>query len=155
MTKSACFRGGAAPAAAYNACDALGLAEKESVEIQQAPRRFAARFLRKDKSSDRKETDKSVDLSAYRQLAKTLLDDLLTLTGGDRRRALGILSVRLTALIDDLRSVGADDATIEPLVALRDELAGEGWDEGVLWTTATETLGAFATGTKRKWSFWK
>ncbi len=91
----------------------------------------------------------SVDLSAYRRRATELIDALNR--GGDHLHALGVLSVQLAALVEDLESVGAGAAVLEPLRKLRAELTAlvqqkqpVAADVDRLWQRAQEMLRLFA-----------
>lgn len=91
----------------------------------------------------------SVDLSAYRLRAAEMVEALNR--GGERAHALGVLSVQLTALVEDLESVGADATVLKPLRTLHAELrqllqqkqpAAAEVDR--LWTRTQEVLRLFA-----------
>lgn len=93
------------------------------------------------------------DLYAYRRRAEDLREMLRQRAGGDaagRLTALGMLSVKLAELLEDLRSVGAAvPAELEKLLAdLRAAMAGSpsDADAAALWTAAETALTAFATG---------
>ena len=95
----------------------------------------------------------ALDLSAYRRRAEDLREMLRQRAGGDaagRLTALGMLSVKLAELLEDLRSVGAAvPAELEKLLAdLRAAVAGSptDGDAAALWTAAETALTAFATG---------
>jgi Ca-activated chloride channel family protein len=60
------------------------------------------------------------NLSAYRRRAAEMVEALNR--GGDRPHTLGVLSVQLAALVEDLESVGAEAAVLEPLQKLLAEL---------------------------------
>ena len=109
------------------------------------------------------------DLAAYRRTAREMLEELRAHPADDRLHALGILSVKLTALIEDLKSVGAPDAELGPLVKLQAELrqvlAAAGAAEAEVsrvWKAAEAVLQAFAGRqsqglhlARRQDSFWK
>ena len=96
----------------------------------------------------------SNDLTAYRRRAAELLERLRQSTAADttgKRTALGILAERLSALIEDLQSVGAPAAEIDPLLdllrRLREMLADiQPYDSEItgLWSDATRLLQVFA-----------
>src|SRR5205807_6166528 len=54
----------------------------------------------------------TVDLKAYRRRAAEMIETLNR--NSDRQHALGVLSVQLAALVEDLESIGADAAVLEP-----------------------------------------
>jgi Ca-activated chloride channel family protein len=62
----------------------------------------------------------SLDLNAYRVRAADMLKRLEAAT--DRKRELGVLSVKLEELLDDLTSIGASDSDRKPLADLLAEL---------------------------------
>jgi Ca-activated chloride channel family protein len=98
-----------------------------------------------------------LDLSAYRRRAQEMLDRLQQGTA-DRATALGVLSVQLAELVDDLRSVGAPDADIRPLVDLLDALRAAPADVTQRWSQAESVLTAFAQAAPapaRREGFWK
>jgi hypothetical protein len=95
------------------------------------------------------EVDVSVDQSAYRRRATELVDAMNR--GSDHLHALGVLSVQLAALVEDLESVGAGAAVLEPLRQLHAELTQlvrqkqpAAADVDRLWKRAQEVLRAFA-----------
>ena len=80
---------------------------------------------RRLKSADSDESAKKAmlagpGLSAYRQRAADLLTRLEAAT--DRVRELGVLSVKLDELLDDLKSIGTPEAERQPLADLLTEL---------------------------------
>jgi Ca-activated chloride channel family protein len=112
----------------------------------------------------------TIELTAYRRTARELLDALLASAAGDRILALGILSVKLAALIEDLKSVGAPATELDPLIQLQAELqplltAANPADKEVkkMWSRAEKVLRAFAgdasgqpsVAADRRGSFWK
>jgi Ca-activated chloride channel family protein len=95
-----------------------------------------------------------VDLSAYRRRAGELLE---TLKAGlaDKPTALGMLSVKLAELVEDITSVGVAGAEVEPLEtllkSLREALAADVPDAARLESLAAEAqavLAKFAQGAK-------
>jgi Ca-activated chloride channel family protein len=107
----------------------------------------------------------ALDLSAYRRRAQELLEDLRKQAGADaatRLAALGTLAGKLEALIEDLRSVRAEAADLQPLEELlrnlRAFLGGPqpGKAEFVAVRDAAEkVLVAFAGPVGRREGFWK
>jgi Ca-activated chloride channel family protein len=114
------------------------------------------------------------DLAAYRRRAAELLEQLQQSSGGDaiaKLTALGILAERLASLVEDLQSVGAPAAEINPLrhllQMLRDGLAESQPSEAEVtrrWSDAARLLGAFAESlpagataadSRRQERFWK
>lgn len=91
-----------------------------------------------------------VDLSAYRRQAEELLAALRA--NADRAQALGMLATRLTALIEDLRSIGAPVAEIERLLKLLAELQSAS-DIDRKYAEAERVLTTFM-GERAK-AFWK
>jgi Ca-activated chloride channel family protein len=61
-----------------------------------------------------------VDLTAYRQRAQEMLAGMRA--DSNPAHALGVLRLRLQALVEDLQSIGADAAVIEPLAKLLEKL---------------------------------
>jgi Ca-activated chloride channel family protein len=108
----------------------------------------------------------ALDFTAYRRRAADLLNELKN-GRSDRVRELGILAVKLAALTEDLKSIGAASEEIEPLVQLVAALqklvrSKRPKDTAVnaLWTQAEAVLSGFAqmpatTGASRKDDFWK
>jgi hypothetical protein len=118
------------------------------------------------------ENGAAVDLTAYRRRALELLQALQGGAGGagpERLRLLGILAVRLGALLEDLKSVAAPAAVLGPLERLHGDLqrllAGSSPAEAEvarLWAECEKTLQAFAgtavpmaTAPGREQTFWK
>jgi Ca-activated chloride channel family protein len=67
------------------------------------------------------ELDGGTDLfAAYRQRARDLLEELQAAT--DKQRALGVLAVKLKALLEDMQSIGIDSKELEPLRQLLADL---------------------------------
>jgi Ca-activated chloride channel homolog len=109
----------------------------------------------------------AVPLDAYRRRAGALRSRLAAATDPDGRAGLlGELRAGLAELVEDLRSVGASDADLRPLVELLDEVeraAAGGLAR--LWERALATLAAFAgagpppaapaPGHGRAGDFWK
>jgi Ca-activated chloride channel family protein len=109
-------------------------------------------------------------LAAYRQRARDMLEQLTaaaSLDASQRLHELGVLSLKLGALVEDLKSVGAGEVVL-PLEGFRDELQqflmAERLDEAMLalvWAKAEAVLKAFAEGTPpepaagRREQFWK
>jgi hypothetical protein len=83
-------------------------------------------FGRKEEAqADRSKTDGADGLTAYRRRAAELAEmarEALKLPAADRLAELGALAVRLRDLLEDLRSVGADQAEVKPLQLLETEL---------------------------------
>jgi Ca-activated chloride channel family protein len=103
----------------------------------------------------------TLDLTAYRRTAGEMLDELLA-GAADRLLALGVLSVKLAALIEDLRSVGVTAHDFGPLLQLQAELqkllaAGSPADAEInrVRSRAEADLRAFAGTAARRHSFWK
>lgn len=105
------------------------------------------------------------DLTAYRQRAKELLDGLRLYTSADvllRRQALDLLISKLTALVEDMKSVGVFQkehrALADLIPALAKPVASEAEFEKV-WLATETVLEAFAKGKplaqQRRASFWK
>jgi Ca-activated chloride channel homolog len=117
--------------------------------------------------------EQTLDLIAFRRRALDLLKPLQDAAEAkpvDRLITLGVLSVQLTALIEDLKSVGAPEADVQPLADLLKELHDlaakkRPGDSGVaqLWTRAEEVLRQFGggadvqtvKGSPRSEGFWK
>jgi Ca-activated chloride channel family protein len=106
------------------------------------------------------------DLSAYRQRAHDLLNHLLRQAGkgaATQLGELGSLAVKLEALIEDLKSVGAGKAELRPLKDLLRKLkallsARRPKDKTIAaaWSQAEAVLRAFGgTPAGRRESFWK
>lgn len=106
-----------------------------------------------------------LDLFAYRQRARDLLDSLRLGTRADvlrRRQTLDKLILELNALIGDLKSVGIAEGEFAALVelaqALTQPVASEVEFEEI-WRDAENVLDAFAQGRspadQRRASFWK
>src|SRR5207249_2460206 len=95
----------------------------------------------------------ALDLTAYRRRAEEMLEALRTAgsaSKADRLHALGVFAVQLAALIEDLRSTGADATVLDPLVALQGELqtlvTADGPGDAAVaatWARAEQVLGAF------------
>ncbi len=118
-----------------------------------------------------------VDLTAYRQRARELLEALKTSMGTDTSsclKELGVLAVKVTRLLEDLKSIGAAGTDFQPLQELLDDLqkllAKQHPDEMEvrrLWSKSEEVLQAFAAGSspgaaptagpdaQRRENFWK
>ncbi len=114
-----------------------------------------------------------IDLTGFRRRVLDvlrLLEDAAGAQPADRLIALGILSVQLTALLEDLKSVGAPEADVQPLEDLLKELHDLAakkvpGDSGVdqVWTRAEEVLRQFGGGadvrvaksSPRREGFWK
>jgi Ca-activated chloride channel family protein len=96
--------------------------------------------------------DEGPDLTAYRRRALELLEALETgAAEGDRIRRLGLLAVKLAALIEDLKSIGTPPNVLEPLEKLHRELAQlvnkdrpQEVEVARLWTECAKVLRAFA-----------
>jgi hypothetical protein len=85
-----------------------------------------------------REMEFALDLAAYRKRAAEMLLQLRS--DNDTAHALGVLAVKLTALVEDLHSIGAEEEVIEPLADLLREIqAGKGSP-----AKAEEVLLAFA-----------
>jgi Ca-activated chloride channel family protein len=82
------------------------------------------------------------ELTAYRKRAEEMLQRLTE--DGDKAHALGVLAVQLRALLDDLRSVGADTKTLAPLEQLLHKLQLPIAQLDVVWAEAEKVLAAFA-----------
>ena len=112
-----------------------------------------------------------IDLAAYRKRALEQLHQLQGTAGADaadRLTQLGMLSVQLAALIEDLKSVGASGQDVQPLEDLLKELhdlaSKKLPDEKLvaqLWTRAEQVLREFSGGANptspvaRREGFWK
>jgi Ca-activated chloride channel family protein len=125
---------------------------------------------RRQAKQDKAAPADGVELAAYRQTARALLEALLASAAGDRVHALGVLSVQLAALIEDLKSVGAPAAELDPLTQLEADLrqllcvtnpahaeVSRVWDraEAVLRAFAGEASAATGAADRRRGSFWK
>lgn len=119
-------------------------------------------FGRKEAGKDKAA---ALDLTAYRQRTRELLDRLQAKAGDpveERRRELGVLAVALETLVDDLRSVGAGGADLAALEKLLTALrslpaaAAEGPVASV-WQQACDVLRAFVgePAAPRRKGFWK
>jgi Ca-activated chloride channel family protein len=109
-------------------------------------------------------TEERTDLTPYRRRAGELLHRLQG--GTDRLTELGVLTVQIAALIEDLRSTGVAEAVIRPLDELLTELRGlsarvapGAAEVDGLWARAGAVLQAFAgegtpPGNNRE-GFWK
>ena len=102
-----------------------------------------------------------VDLSAYRRRAEELLRRLEAGPDSDHLIKLGVLAVQLSALIEDLKSVGAPESEVQPLAELLKQLRAIS-DEAAaaqLWPHAQQVLKGFAEGgavaIARREGFWK
>lgn len=105
------------------------------------------------------------DLTAYRRRALEMLQQLQAAGASDRLHALGILSMQLIALLEDLKSVGVDKSTIQLLEELHDELrqvldqsAATSADLEKLWIHCEEVLQQFGKAdvtVSRSEGFWK
>ena len=118
----------------------------------------------KPDAADRLQPSPAVDLTAYRGRAEELRKNLES--SNDSLRALGILAIKLEELLDDLKSIGANDAERQPLVELLADLRAfiarsspAAHDVTALTKQAVEVLEAFAKGKKlkgdHKRKFWK
>jgi hypothetical protein len=107
-----------------------------------------------------------VDLSAYRRRSQKLLEQLQRQAGKEassQLRELGSLSVKLETLIEDLKSVGAEESALRPLDALLRKLkallsARRPTDTTIAkaWSQAEAVLRAFAQSLAgRQEAFWK
>jgi len=115
----------------------------------------------------------TLDLTAFRRRALDLLKPLQDAAGAqvaDQLIELGVLSVKLKALIEDLKSVGALESDVQPLEDLLKELhdlaAKKRPDDATvaeLWRRAEEVLRQFGGGAEvrtaksstRREGFWK
>lgn len=112
----------------------------------------------------------TVPLDAYRARARELLELLATPAADEtaRKVKLGTLVVKLSMLVEDLRSIGADPAVLAPLTALLEELqrAAAAQPMPAYEATATQVLRSFAEGgadvagptlpgADRRSAFWK
>jgi Ca-activated chloride channel homolog len=134
-----------------------GIMRKLSKSVAESKR--AARGLPDDTA-----VIEHADLTAYRQRADELRKNLES--SADAARALGTLALKLEELLDDLKSIGADDAERQPLSDLLTELqtfvarpSPVGNELAAMLKHAGEVLAAFAEGKKpakgRSWKFWK
>src|SRR6202030_3346512 len=64
--------------------------------------------------------DGSVALAAYRQRARAMLEELRA--ASDKAHALGVLAIKLQALLEDMKSIGADAKILQPLEKLLTEV---------------------------------
>jgi Ca-activated chloride channel family protein len=109
--------------------------------VERFLRRVTRFFRRKPDEAKRRGARKreSADLTAYRQHAGELLHQLRAAVGGkaeDRLSALGAVAVQLVKLLEDLGSIGAPTAELQPLTDLLAQLQG-----GLAhWPVAEETL---------------
>ncbi len=96
------------------------------------------------------------DLTAYRQRARELLDQLRRAgtSSDDRLRALGVLAVKLGELLEDMATIAATLAALEPLRELLEQLqelvaATDAKPATVnrLWGEAEKMLETFVAGT--------
>jgi Ca-activated chloride channel family protein len=150
------------PSQSDNEDSGEGFASQKVAFSDHAPVRGAIdRFFgsifgrRKDKSNRETTTPSEADsMTAYRQRAKELLDELV-LTGGrkldERLRALGVLAVKLGELLEDMRSIlpaKAIPADLKKLNADLEALLGQKQpdpaDVEKAWKQAEETLRKFA-----------
>ncbi len=123
------------------------------------------------KKSDKAKAPAPDHLAAYRRRAQELLDLLTGSAGFDTSRRLyelGVVSLRLKALIEDLKSVGATGPMLQPLEEVQGDLhnflALEHHDEAalnLLWGKAAQVLRVFAIvgpaalSGGRRGEFWK
>lgn len=114
-----------------------------------------------------------LDLTAYRRRALELLRSLqqaAVASAADRLNELGVLSVQMTALVEDLESIGAGRDELKPLQELLTDLRAllakqkpADKDVGKLWSQAEAVLQAFgqaagspaAPAGQRREGFWK
>jgi Ca-activated chloride channel family protein len=150
-------------------CD--GEADSPQAAPPAVPRKRKALFFSRGKGRKAKQDAASppagsvVALDAYRRMARELLDELRRSEQGKELYALGVLAIKLTALIEDLESVGTPAADLAPLVELaaatRELLADKTPAvEAVssVWSQAESVLRTFAgegTAVCREDSFWK
>jgi Ca-activated chloride channel family protein len=79
--------------------------------------KLGAMFARSEESAELpSESDRSDALEAYRQRAREMLEALDA--DSDKGHALGVLAVKLQALLEDLKSIGADAEVLKPLAEL-------------------------------------
>jgi len=113
------------------------------------------------KESQKNAKAATLDLTAYRQRAADLLKRLEAAT--DRVRELGVLSVKLEELLDDLTSISAPESDRKPLADLLTELrtflaspSPSATEVAQMGMRCDEVLTAFATGVapRRKAKFW-
>jgi len=130
-----------------------------------------SRILGKSDDAGVEEATPSIDLTPYRRRAAELVDAIRkasTEPEDARLAALGEVTVKLKALVEDLESIGADPAEVKPLAELRKELlkllAAKKPDVAAGSAKALSTLEAFvgaggkapATEPKRRGvAFWK
>jgi Ca-activated chloride channel family protein len=107
------------------------------------------RKLRPAKAKKQRANQQTEELAAYRQRARELLEALRA--DADRGHGLGVLSIKLAALVEDLRSTGAGASVLGPLdkllVQLRQLLGHPGApaaDVDASWHQAETVLAAFA-----------
>jgi Ca-activated chloride channel family protein len=86
---------------------------------QQSPADLGSRYLGEVEQEAVPAGD-DLNLTAYRQRAQELLEELRA--DPDVDHALGVLAVKLKALVDDLKSIGAPAAVLEPLLKLLEEI---------------------------------
>ncbi len=114
-------------------------------------------YFRGPKADRASSAHQAPDLIAYRRRAADLLERLQS--GTDRLKELRLLRVGLRALVEDLESVGATAADVEPLKVLLDELCKLGAnsnsttaDVDALWLRAEAMLHAFSGPRERFWA---
>jgi Ca-activated chloride channel family protein len=108
------------------------------------------------------------DLTAYRRRALELLQQMQS--AADRLTGLGVLAVRLAALVEDLRSTGVAETTVRPLDELLQGLRGlmaqatpGAAEVDRLWSEAGTVLQGFGQGAatggapaaRKREGFWK
>lgn len=125
-------------------------AEDRREQSEGEAKRVKQQAFPKKKLAEKEAGMSSIDLSAYRRQAEELLAALRA--NNDRRQGLGVLATRLAALIEDLRSIGALRAEIEPLEKLLAELRSS-VDMDRTFVEAERVLTAFV-GDRAK-AFWK
>ncbi|HMF12447.1 MAG TPA: hypothetical protein VKE94_09080 [Gemmataceae bacterium] len=109
-------------------------------------------------------------MAPYRRRTAELLEQLrikTTPNDAERLKALAHLALKLTELVTDLKSIGADSSELQPLEKLLTELQHflggphAGGDLSRLWSEAETVLHAFrgttpaTTSTARREGFWK
>jgi Ca-activated chloride channel family protein len=111
-----------------------------------------------------------LELTAYRRRALQLRERLQSAGPAERLNELGVLTVQLTELIEDLRTIGATEEVVAPLAELLAEVTSltskaqpDAAEVGRLWSRAEAVLAAFGQGSTpagasaggKREGFWK
>jgi Ca-activated chloride channel family protein len=86
----------------------------------------------------------TVELTAYRHRAADMLAEFRA--NPDQAHAFGVLTVKLEALVEDLKSIGAEVSDLHPLEALLKVLGQPHLSTAQLAATVEKTLAEFAAG---------